>query len=60
MEVLVHGRKGWGRTQVQHTSRIMPMQSVPIRKRPTNSCLATVPDWMHPLARVALLTAEKL
>lgn len=39
---------------------IMPMQFVPVRKRPTYAGLATVSDWVQPVARVALLTAEKL
>lgn len=39
---------------------MMPMEFMPIRKRPTYPGRALPSHWVHPLARVALLTAEKL
>lgn len=53
------GRSGAGR-KFNTCPGMMPMQFVPIRKRPTYADPATASDWVQPLARVALLTAEKL
>lgn len=39
---------------------MMPMEFMPIRKGPAYADPVSAFDWVQPLARVALLTAEKL
>lgn len=53
------GRSGAGR-KFNTRPGMMPMEFMPIRKRPTYAGPAAAADWVQPLARVALLTAEKL